>query len=87
MRKRRAQSVGHSLRLLGEQPLAPTLFRRFANLGRFVAPYAVVSLAEARNLAFANRQRAWAGGDPLAEKRHGQGVPTVEEAAAAVLEQ
>ena len=34
-----AQSVGHSLRLLGEQPLAPTLFRRFANLGRFVAPY------------------------------------------------
>ena len=35
-----AQSVGHSLRLLGEQPLAPTLFRRFANLGRFVAPYA-----------------------------------------------
>ena len=36
-----AQSVGHSLRLLGEQPLAPTLFRRFANLGRLVAPYAV----------------------------------------------
>ena len=35
-----AQSVGHSLRLLREQPLAPTLFRRFANLGRFVAPYA-----------------------------------------------
>ena len=36
-----AQSVGHSLRLLGEQPLAPTWFRRFANLGRFVAPYDV----------------------------------------------
>ena len=34
-----AQSVGHSLRLLREQPLAPTLFGRFANLGRFVAPY------------------------------------------------
>ena len=34
-----AQSVGHSLRLLGKQPLAPTLFSRFANLGRFVAPY------------------------------------------------
>ena len=45
--------------------------------------YPVVSLAEARNVAFANRQRARAGGDPLAEKRHGQGVPTVEEAAAA----
>ena len=39
-----AQSVGHSLRLLGEQPLAPTLFRRFANLGRFVAPYGVKEL-------------------------------------------
>ena len=37
MRKRRASGI--SLRLLGEQPLAPTLFRRFANLGRFVAPY------------------------------------------------
>ena len=36
-----AQSVWHSLRLLREQPLAPTLFRRFANLGRFVAPYGV----------------------------------------------
>ena len=34
-----AQGVAHSLRLLREQPLAPTLFRRFANLGRFVAPY------------------------------------------------
>ena len=36
-----AQSVGHSLRLLGKQPLAPTLFRRFANLGCFVAPYEI----------------------------------------------
>ena len=43
--------------------------------------------SEARNVAFANRQRARAGGDPLAEKRHGQGVPTVEEAAAEVLAQ
>ena len=41
----------------------------------------------ARNVAFANRQWARAGGDPLAEKRHGQGAPTVEEAAAAVWEQ
>ena len=42
-----AQSVGHSLRLLGKQPLAPTLFRRFANLGRFVAPYGVARHAGA----------------------------------------
>ena len=39
-----AQSVGHSLRLLGKQPLAPTLFRRLANLGRFVAPYEMTEL-------------------------------------------
>ena len=38
-----AQSVGHSLRLLRQQPLALTLFRRFANLGRSVAPYGVSS--------------------------------------------
>ena len=31
-----------------EQPLAPTLFRRFANLGRFVAPYAVAVYGTAR---------------------------------------
>ena len=49
--------------------------------------YPLVSLAEARNAAFANRQRARAGGDPRAEERHGQGAPTVEEAAAEVLEQ
>ena len=49
--------------------------------------YPLVSLAEARNAAFANRQRARAGGDPRAEKRHGQGAPTVEEAAAEVLAQ
>ena len=43
-----AQSVGHSLRLLGAQPLAPTLFRRFANLGRFVAPYGISVQAACR---------------------------------------
>ena len=37
--------------------------------------------------AFAHRKQARAGGDPLTEKRHAQHVPTVEEAAAAVLEQ
>ena len=41
--------------------------------------YPLVSLAEARNVAFANRQRARTGGDPRAEKRPGQGVPTVEK--------
>ena len=49
--------------------------------------YPLVSLAEAREAAVANRRRARAGGDPLAERRHCQGLPTVEEAAAAVLAQ
>ena len=49
-----AQSVGHSLRLLGEQPLAPTLFRRFANLGRFVAPYGVTLVGRVRTDLFRN---------------------------------
>ena len=40
--------------------------------------YPLVSLAEARNAAFVNRQRARAGGDPLAEKHHGHGVPTAD---------
>ena len=47
----------------------------------------LVSLAEARDVAFAHRQQARAGGDPLAEQRHAPHVPTVEEAAAVVLEQ
>ena len=49
--------------------------------------YPLVSLAEARDVAFAHRKQARAGGDPLTEQRAVQHVPTVEEAAAVVLEQ
>ena len=66
-----AQSVGHSLRLLGKQPLAPTLFRRFANLGRFVAPYEVVSAAT-RALAAEARGEM---GDPAAGGALGPELP------------
>ena len=48
--------------------------------------FPLVSLAEAREQAFANRKQARSGGDPLAEKRKDQGVPTFEEAAARVIE-
>ena len=48
---------------------------------------ALVSLAEARELALANRKLARAGGDPLADKRRVQGVPTFAEAAHRVVEQ
>ena len=54
-----AQSVGHSLRLLGEQPLAPTLFCRFAPLGRFVAPYGISNRGAKMNPAARKETRTW----------------------------
>ena len=48
---------------------------------------ALVPLAEAREKVLANRKLAREGGDPLAEKRRTQGIPTLAEAAARVLEQ
>ncbi|MDE2864017.1 MAG: integrase arm-type DNA-binding domain-containing protein [Gemmatimonadota bacterium] len=47
----------------------------------------LVSLAEAREQALANRKLARAGGDPMAEKRRSVGVPTFAEAARRVIEQ
>ena len=48
---------------------------------------ALVSLTEARELALANRKLPRTGGDPLADKRRVQGVPTFAEAARRVVEQ
>ena len=48
---------------------------------------ALVSLAEAREKAIANRKLARSGGDPLADKRRLQSMPTFADAAAAVIEQ
>ena len=48
---------------------------------------ALVSLAEAREKALANRKLAREGSDPLAEKRRRQGVPSFAEATARVVEQ
>ena len=47
----------------------------------------LVSLAEAREKVLANRKLAREGGDPLAEKRRRQGVPSFAEATARVVEQ
>ncbi len=47
----------------------------------------LVSLAEARKQALANRKLARAGGDPLAAKRRARGMPTFADAALRVLEQ
>ena len=49
--------------------------------------YSLVSLADAREQALANRKLARSGGDPLAAKRRPRGVPTFEEATAAVVKQ
>ena len=51
--------------------------RRELGLGGFP----LVSLKEARELALANRKLARAGGDPLANKRRAEGIPTFAEAA------
>ena len=47
---------------------------------------ALVSLAEAREAALANRKVARAGGDPLRAKREAEAVLTFEEAARKVHE-
>ena len=47
----------------------------------------LVSLAEAREVALANRKLARSGGDPLADKRRVEGVPTFADAARRVVEQ
>ena len=57
--------------------------RRELGLGGFP----LVSLKEARALAFANRTLARAGGDPLAEKRRLQRTPTFAAAAEQVWTQ
>ena len=55
--------------------------RRELGLGGFP----LVSLAEAREKAFANRKLARNGGDPLEAKRKAQAVPTFKEAAGKVI--
>ncbi len=47
--------------------------------------YALVSLAEAREKALANRKAAREGGDPLADRRRSEGIPTFEEAVEKVI--
>ena len=82
---------GHGLNLRVDPSGARRWVQRLVIRGRprmlGLGGYPLVSLAEARDVAFAHRKQARAGGDPLTEQRHAQHVPTVEEAAAVVLEQ
>ena len=81
---------GHGLYLLVTDTGARCWVQRLTIRGRRrelgLGGFPLVSLAEAREQAFANRKQARSGGDPLAEKRKDQGVPTFEEAAARVIE-
>ncbi len=54
--------------------------------GLGLGSYALVSLAQARRKALANRKLARRGGDPLGGNRASEGVPTFENAARKVLD-
>ena len=60
-----------------------TIDRKRHDIG--LGGYPQVSLAQARKLAFQNRELAWAGGDPLALKRKSK-LPTFEQAAEKAFE-
>ncbi len=62
-----------------------TIRGRRAELG--LGGYPLVSLKEAREKAFANRKLAREGGDPLADKRRSEAMPTFEETARTVWRQ
>ena len=82
---------GHGLYLYVQPTGARSWIQRLVIRGRRcelgLGAVALVSLAEAREQAVANRKLARAGGDPLADKRRVQGMPTFAEAATTVIDQ
>jgi len=80
---------GHGLRLIVVPTGAKCWVQRIVIKGRRreigLGGYPLVSLAEARRIAFENHKTARSGGDPVAERRRGE-VPTFEEAAMETLE-
>ena len=82
---------GNGLYLYVQPSGARSWIQRLAVRGRRrelgLGSAALVSLAEAREEALANRKLARAGGDPLAARRRARGMPTFAEAALRVLEQ
>ena len=81
---------GHGLYLLVTDTRARCWVQRLTIRGRRrelgLGGFPLVTLAEAREQALANRKQARSGGDPLDEKRKDQGMPTFEEASARVIE-
>ena len=84
-------STAHGLYLYVQPTGARSWIQRLVIRGRRcelgLGAVALVSLAEAREQAVANRKLARAGGDPLADKRRVQGLPTFAEAATTVIDQ
>ena len=82
---------GHGLYLYVQPTGARSWIQRLVIRGRRcelgLGAVALVSLAEAREQAVANRKLARAGGDPLADKRRVQGTPTFAEAATTMIDQ
>ena len=82
---------GHGLYLYVQPTGARSWIQRLVIRGRRcelgLGAVALVSLAEAREQAVANRKLARAGGDPLADRRRVQGTPTFAEAATTVIDQ
>ena len=82
---------GNGLYLYVQPSGARSWIQRLAIRGRRrelgLGSVALVSLAEAREQALANRKLARAGGDPLAARRRALGMPTFADAALRVLEQ
>ena len=74
---------GHGLYLYVQPTGARSWIQRLVIRGRRcelgLGAVALVSLAEAREQAVANRKLARVGGDPLADKRRVQGLPTFAE--------
>ena len=82
---------GNGLYLYVQPTGAPSWIQRLVIRGKRcelgLGSVALVSLAEAREKAVANRKLAREGGDPLADKRRLQSMPTFAEAAASVVKQ
>ena len=82
---------GHGLYLYVQPTGARSWIQRLVIRGRRcelgLGAVALVSLAEAREQAVANRKLARSGGDPLADRRRVQGTPTFAEAATTVIDQ
>ena len=82
---------GHGLYLYVQPTGARSWIQRLVIRGRRcelgLGTVALVSLAEAREQAVANRKLARAGGDPLADRRRVQGTPTFAEAATTMIDQ